>query len=287
MNNVSIFTIIDSIFNCIKQFKKERVANNGNVIWINDLASFGRKWWERKITEIVTILLRGTEDKPIYIGELAYAIKGKEFMHFMNREESRVNQCLDLIMKSLWELNLLCIKENAILLGDKEDFTKESEEQKNTTYGLWWNHKYSVYDIEIPEWEKGLRTGTPDSVTSESMFGNKYVKQYGRGKDHCSETRKILNDVEFTLNKHLLEYCNIEHKPDDAGKRQAYLMYEYKILQKISLEEPTVFHNEYNPDSRGRLYVNNDVGNYIGLRSIRGLVKFNHVEFASPDAIED
>lgn len=280
--NISKFTIINCIFNFIKELKKQKIEKNQSTKFIDDIAHLGRAWWEGKIVEVITILLRGTEDKPIYIGELAYAIKGKEFNRFLHLENCRVNQVLDLMMKALWELDLLCVKANSVLLGEQLE-----GDSKNTTYGLWFNPKYIVSDIEIPDWEKGLRCGTETTITTENMFGDKYVKQYGRGKDHCREVRQLLNQVELTFNKELFDYCNIEIRPESPTKKQAYEAYELKILRKIRDESNRVFHNEYCPDSRGRLYIMNDSGNYIGLKSLRGLIRFNKSEIADPNAIED
>ena len=283
MNSISIFTVISSVFNFIKELKKTKTEKNQSVEFINEIALLGVHWWERKIKEVVEILYRGSEDKPVYIGELAYCIKTKELLRFRSKENCRVNQILDLIMKALWELDLVCIKANAVLLGEE----LENSEAKNTTYGLWWNPKYYIYDLDVHEWERGLREGTPESITTEGMFGNKYVKEYGKGKDHCREMRKLLNDVEFILNKELLDYCNLDCLPENPNKRKAFELYEQKILKKIKAEDIKPFHNEYKPDSRGRFYIDNDVGNYIGLRSIRGLIKFAKVEIADPNVIED
>ena len=285
MKEISKFTVVKCVIDYVKNLKKEKLEKKQSTKFIDELAQLGSKWWENKVIEVTTILLRGTEERPIYIGELAYAIKGKEFRRYQHLENCRVNQVLDLMMKALWELDLVCIKANAILLGDDNEFGESGA--KNTTYGLWWNPKYPVYDVDIPEWEKGLRSGTEFTQTTERMFGNKYVKQYGRGKDRCAETRELLNQVELVHNVHLFEYCNIEHMPDDEDKKKAYELYELRILRKIRDEEPVAFHNEYCPDSRGRLYIMNDMGNYIGLKSLRGLVKFNQVEIANPNAVED
>lgn len=285
----SIYSIIECVFDGIKAVKRDKIEKGHSVQFIDDLASLGRAWWERAIKKIIIVLLHGNEEKAIYIGELAYCLKCIEMTKFRNLEECRLNQALELILKCLYWNNLLCIKANAVLLGDKiESFDEVETGQKNTTYGLWFNPAHKVYDLDIAESEVGLRQGNEEIKTTEYMFGHCYVKQYGRKKDHCAETRALLNGVKLRFNKDLLQYCNIEYRQHmDEKKRVAYDLYEYKILKHIQDEEQDSFFNEYCPDSRGRLYVNNDMGNYIGLKSLRGLIQFDKVEMAETDAIED
>lgn len=253
-----------------------RYAKGQKTDWITDLLSFSDSFHEAKLSQIIMILARGNAEKPVYIGELAYAVKDKKFTKF-DKSLSRVNQLLEIYIKWLWEQNLIEIQANAIYLGDEE------ESAKNTTYGLWLKDDVKLDGFD--EWpEKGLRDvlAEPEDYQGE-MLGNKYNKQLGKGKDRCAETINLLNHTPFRWDERV---CEFEARPEEGEtNKQAFEYYEGKVLKMIKVGEK--FYICFAPDSRLRLYADSDVGNYIGLKQIRARIAMGYDEDFKPDAVED
>ena len=253
-----------------------RSKKNQKTDWIKDLLSLSDSFHENKLSQIIMILARGNQEKPIYIGELAYAVKDKKFTKF-DKSLSRVNQLLEIYVKWLWEQDLIEIQSDAIYLGEDEDAVK------NTTYGLWLKDDVKLDGFN--SWpEKGLRDVLEEPKDYEGeMLGNKYNKQLGKGKDRCAETINILNHTPFRWDERVCEY---EARPEEGeGSKQAFEYYEGKVLKMIKVGEK--FYICFAPDSRIRLYADSDVGNYIGLKQVRARIAMAYDEDFEPDMIED
>lgn len=77
----------------------------------------------------------------------------------------------------------------------------------------------------------------------------------------------VLDPADCPLNKSWKEYCE--------EREIAYAQYYQHINDYINVSGilGEVFYNTYEPDYRGRLYANNDVGNFIGIKPIRAMVQ--------------
>lgn len=253
-----------------------RSKKNQKTDWITDLLSLSDSFHENKLSQIIMILARGSKEKPVYIGELAYAVKDKKFTKF-DKSLSRVNQLLEIYIKWLWEQNLIEIQADSLYLGEGETAVK------NTTYGLWLKDDVKLDGFE--EWpERGLRDilEKPKDYEGE-MLGNKYNKQLGKNKDRCAETINILNHTQFSWDERV---CEFEARPEEGEtSKQAFEYYEGKVLKLIKIGEK--FYICFAPDSRLRLYADSDVGNYIGLKQIRARIAMAYNDNFEPDEIED
>lgn len=253
-----------------------RSKKNQKTDWITDLLSLSDNFHESKLTQIIMILARGSKEKPVYVGELAYAVKDKKFTRF-DKSLSRVNQLLEIYIKWLWEQGLIEIQADSLYLGEDENAVK------NTTYGLWL--KDGVVLDGFDSWpERGLRDVLTEPKNYEGeMLGNKYNKQLGKGKDRCAETINLLNHTQFSWDERV---CEFEARPEEGEtSKQAFEYYEGKVLKLIKVGEK--FYICFAPDSRIRLYADSDVGNYIGLKQIRARITLAHDEVFKPDIIED
>ena len=253
-----------------------RSKKNQKTDWITDLLSLSDSFHENKLTQIIMILARGSKEKPVYVGELAYAVKDKKFTKF-DRSLSRVNQLLEIYIKWLWEQSLIEIQADSLYLGEDETAVK------NTTYGLWL--KEGVVLDGFDEWpERGLRDVLTEPKDYEGeMLGNKYNKQLGKNKDRCAETINLLNHTQFSWDERV---CEFEARPEEGEtSKQAFEYYEGKVLKLIKVGEK--FYICFAPDSRIRLYADSDVGNYIGLKQIRARIAMAYNDDFEPDEIED
>lgn len=244
--------------------------------WITDLLSLSDNFHENKLTQIIMILARGNREKPIYVGELAYAVKDKKFTKF-DKSLSRVNQLLEIYIKWLYEQDLIEIQADSLYLGEDDTAVK------NTTYGLWL--KDGVVLDGFDEWpERGLRDVLTEPADYQGeMLGNKYNKQLGKGKDRCAETINLLNHTQFSWDERV---CGFEARPEERDScKQAFEYYEGKVLKMIKVGEK--FYICFAPDSRLRLYADSDVGNYIGLKQIRARIAMAYNDDFEPDEIED
>lgn len=253
-----------------------RSKKNQKTDWITDLLSLSDNFHENKLTQIIMILARGNKEKPVYIGELAYAVKDKKFTKF-DKSLSRVNQLLEIYIKWLWEQDLIEIQADSLYLGEDETAVK------NTTYGLWLKDGVVLDGFE--EWpERGLRDvlTEPKDYQGE-MLGNKYNKQLGKNKDRCAETINLLNHTQFSWDERV---CEFEARPEEGEtSKQAFEYYEGRVLKLIKVGEK--FYICFAPDSRIRLYADSDVGNYIGLKQIRARIAMAYNDDFEPDEIED
>lgn len=96
-------------------------------------------------------------------------------------------------------------------------------------------------------------------------------KQYLQ--NHSGRMDKVFNGV---------EYIDVSiPDPDYETWRQAridgYKVFEGKFLELLQ-EFTETFYETYCHDSRGRQYVNNDLADYLGNKSIRGYIQFEHGE---------
>lgn len=250
--------------------------------WIQDLMSFSEEFHEYKLSQMIEILSRGSEEKPIYIGELAYCVKDKKFTRF-DKALSRINQMLEIYIKLLREQDLIEIKANSLYLGEDESVTK------NTTYGLWLKKDVKLEGFERRE-DAGLRDVLDEPAKYEGkMLSDKYSKQICKGYDRCAETIDLLNSTQFSWDERI---CEFEGRPEDGYHHQvAWMYYEGKVLKRISVKDKNgklkIFYISFAPDKRLRLYCDSDVGNYIGLKQVRARIAFAHVEQFEPDMIED
>ena len=253
-----------------------RSKKNQKVDWITDLLSLSDSFHENKLSQIIMILAKGNKEKPVYVGELAYAVKDKKFTKF-DRSLSRVNQLLEIYIKWLYEQNLIEIQADSLYLGEDETAVK------NTTYGLWLKDDVKLDGFD--EWpERGLRDvlAEPKDYQGE-MLGNKYNKQLGKDKDRCAETINLLNHTQFSWDERV---CEFEARPEEGEtNKQAFEYYEGKVLKMIKVGEK--FYICFAPDSRIRLYADSDVGNYIGLKQIRARIAMAYNDDFEPDEIED
>lgn len=253
-----------------------RSKKNQKTDWITDLLSLSDSFHENKLSQIIMILARGSKEKPVYIGELAYAVKDKKFTKF-DKSLSRVNQLLEIYIKWLWEQDLIEIQADSLYLGEDETAVK------NTTYGLWL--KDGVVLDGFDSWpEKGLRDVLTEPKDYEGeMLGNKYNKQLGKNKDRCAETINLLNHTQFSWDERV---CEFEARPEEGDScKQAFEYYEGRVLKLIKVGEK--FYICFAPDSRIRLYADSDVGNYIGLKQIRARIAMAYNDDFEPDEIED
>lgn len=265
----SIRSYLTDLFNA-------RYAKKQKTDWITDLLSLSDSFHEAKLSQIIMILARGSKEKPVYVGELAYAVKDKKFTKF-DKSLSRVNQLLEIYIKWLWEQDLIEIQADSLYLGEDENAVK------NTTYGLWL--KDDVVLDGFDEWpEKGLRNVLTEPKNYEGeMLGNKYNKQLGKNKDRCAETINILNHTQFSWDERV---CEFEARPEEGEtSKQAFEYYEGRVLKLIKVGEK--FYICFAPDSRIRLYADSDVGNYIGLKQIRARIAMAYNDDFEPDEIED
>lgn len=244
--------------------------------WISDLMSFSEEFHENKLSQIIEILARGNEEKPVYIGELAYAVKDKKFTRF-DKALSRVNQMLEIYIKLLKEQDLIEIKANSLYLGEDESVAK------NTTYGLWLKKDVKLEGFERRE-DAGLRNVLDEPVKYEGkLLSDKYSKQICKGYDRCAETIDLLNKTKFSWDERI---CGFKGRPEKGyTHEQAWNYYEGKVLDKIDVSEK--FYIGFAPDKRLRLYCDSDVGNYIGLKQIRARIAFGETEMFESDAVED
>lgn len=253
-----------------------RSKKNQKTDWITDLLSLSDSFHENKLSQIIMILARGNKEKPVYIGELAYAVKDKKFTKF-DKSLSRVNQLLEIYIKWLYEQDLIEIQADSLYLGEDENAVK------NTTYGLWLKDGVKLDGFE--EWpERGLRDvlEEPKDYQGE-MLGNKYNKQLGKNKDRCAETINLLNHTQFSWDERV---CEFEARPEEGEtSKQAFEYYEGRVLKLIKVGEK--FYICFAPDSRIRLYADSDVGNYIGLKQIRARIAMAYNDDFEPDEIED
>lgn len=255
---------------------KQRYAKKQKTDWITDLLSLSDSFHERKIAQMIVILSKGSREKPVYIGELAYCVKDKRFTKF-DKSLSRVNQLLEIYVRLLYENDLIAIESDALYLGEDDDAVK------NTTYGFWLKDDVKLVGFEMPE-ERGLRDvlDKPQDYQGE-MLSDKYSKQIARENDRCAETISLLNHTAFGWDKRICEY---EARPEEGeSHKQAFEYYEGRVLKKIKLGK--VFYLMFAPDKRLRLYVNGDIGNYIGLKQVRARITLAHNEVFKPDMIED
>lgn len=189
-----------------------------------------------------------------------------------------------------------------------------------TTYG---NDRY-VFDVvskdnllshnsdlmERLELDEGVNTPDSEPVKyNKKVLGCLYARKTyeianrnGEFIDHCEETINMISQVSLKIHplgeKGLIfDIEAIKELPNDVKgmslglykqKRQKqWDAYGSKVSEKIKeyAKSGSSFFNTLVPDSRGRLYISNDIGNYIGDKQIRGLVVFSkgcHIPLDDP-----
>lgn len=114
----------------------------------------------------------------------------------------------------------------------------------------------------------------------------------------CQDTLTHLQSIPLRYNQEVLKDCPFKepdtsedtyakwlethHTGEDdpsyevwkAQQLKSYYDYVGKFEPYIKAQGTEVFYNTYEPDSRGRLYVANDLGNHIGIKPLRGVIEF-------------
>ena len=134
-----------------------------------------------------------------------------------------------------------------------------------------------------------LHTPSNTPKRTKKLLGSVWCKGIDE-IDCCLETVNLSNHVKLKYNevvwKALDEAVGITIDVEDCPEGKSFEQYKkerekqfHDYLGKFAdyigadVDNEREFFNTYEPDFRGRLYVNNDTGNFIGIKEIRALVQ--------------
>ena len=171
------------------------------------------------------------------------------------------------------------------------------------------------YKSELDGWYLDLSLYTHQSVEDKSKIlskpnfrpkktlktlGSIWSKD-GDELDHNSIIIGLLNKMPLTINSDVLKDINYEftvsepvdskwdsiaypNKEDWINARiTQHEQYVGKIPEQLKELEGKVIYNTHAADNRLRLYINNDIGNYIGIKYLRGVYQFNDGCYVNPN----
>lgn len=105
-------------------------------------------------------------------------------------------------------------------------------------------------------------------------------KQYLQ--NHSGRMDKVFNGVEYID----VPIPDPDYETWKQARIEGYKVFEDKFLELLQ-EFKETFYETYSHDSRGRQYVNNDLADYLGNKSIRGYIEFEHGECYGSAAQEE
>lgn len=171
------------------------------------------------------------------------------------------------------------------------------------------------YKSELDGWYLDLSLYTHQSVEDKSKIlskpnfkpkktlktlGSIWSKD-GDELDHNSIIIGLLNKMALTVNSDVLkdiDYTFTVSEPNDskwdstaypnkedwiAARIVQHEQYVGKIPEQLKELEGKTIYNTHAADNRLRLYINNDIGNYIGIKYLRGVYQFNDGCYVNPN----
>ncbi|MBQ3932968.1 MAG: hypothetical protein II653_04370 [Lachnospiraceae bacterium] len=171
------------------------------------------------------------------------------------------------------------------------------------------------YKSELDGWYLDLSLYTHQSVEDKSKIlskpnlkpkktlktlGSIWSKD-GDELDHNSIIIGLLNKMALTVNSDVLKDINYEFtvsEPKDSkwdpcaypnkedwinARITQHEQYVGKIPEQLKELEGKTIYNTHAADNRLRLYINNDIGNYIGIKYLRGVYQFEQGCYVNPN----
>ena len=101
-------------------------------------------------------------------------------------------------------------------------------------------------------------------------------------QNHSGRIDKVFNGVEYTD----IPVPDPDYETWKQARIDGFNVFEGKFLELLQEFEET-FYESYCHDSRGRQYAHNDLADYLGNKSIRGYIEFEHGECYGSSAQEE
>ena len=232
-----------------------------------------------------------TKDEPITIHQLAgYTIPKEVASHC---KTDMLNKWSSAFLTALNDLHILRYSQTKIEnMYDVPSYKSELDG---------WYLDLSLYTHQSVE-DKSKILSKPNFRPKKTLktLGSIWSKD-GDELDHNSIIIGLLNKMPLTINSDVLKDINYEftvsepvdskwdsiaypNKEDWINARiTQHEQYVGKIPEQLKELEGKTIYNTHAADNRLRLYINNDVGNYIGIKYLRGVYQFEQGCYVNPN----
>lgn len=287
-----LFKDMGTLINSRMEELKGKVTKNGkpySTTWIEEelllLGYVGSKGLAHTLENLISVMRSTSEQSPMSIHQLIGSLIPSEIKYLETEQlVSRMGQWCSLL--------LTCLVQRGVI---KESVTKLATVTSVNPYagvmdGFYLNTHLTDLGIEIPS----IKSVSDKPKATNKTLGSIWCKD-GKELDHCSSTINLLNGTPLTFKKEVMDMLDNKFHLSEAKKEKwnkdafstfeeyvkaredAFESYVSKLpeyINNIAQAEDVVF-NTYAPDSRGRLYPTNDVGNFIGIKQVRATIAFS------------
>ena len=164
--------------------------------------------------------------------------------------------------------------------------------------------------VNLPDsWDEGkkilpLRCGSSYYTKGVTHTLGSIFNPDGNEVEHCQETIDLVNSVPLQFNSNLFEYNGrqiglSEMRADKFNPEKHESLEDYQAqrelqhsqyqgrfgeyIPNIPVNKNKCFYNVSLPGGEGRMYVDNDIGNFTGIKGIRFMVQFGNGEYVGKD----
>ncbi len=270
---------------------KGKLKKNGqpySTEWVEDLMRLSANVNYTKLMQNILTCLRGTDKEN---GKSIHQMVGYTLpREIADYPTSRFGQWVSIVLTSIMAMNMLIEGDSIVTHKWVQCSNGDMVEKtiKTKTYHL--NYK-ALHNADLGEITALIRKPNAEIRRTNKVLGSIWVKDSTK-LNHNKQIIDLVNGVALTFNQEVLAKLNYEFpldepNPDDwdsskfpkyedwvADREEQHRGYIGKLPEVIKEMGNEVFFNTYAPDSRGRLYPTNDIGNFVGIKYVRSIIQF-------------